>query len=93
MTTPTAQVLTEVLREREEPHCKGKYEAVTFSEIEACVLLQRFFNFASVGSLTFAKFLNDLGEVAASDGCASKSAFARTERQKLSLHLHQFRPG
>ena len=27
------------------------------------------------------RFLNDLGEVAASDGCASKSAFVRTVRQ------------
>ena len=33
------------------------------------------------------RFLNDLGEVAASDGCASKSAFMRTVRQELSCAL------
>ena len=33
------------------------------------------------------RFLNDLGEVAASDGCASKSAFVRTVRQELSCAL------
>ena len=33
------------------------------------------------------RFLNDLGEVAASDGCPSKSAFVRTVRQELSSAL------
>ena len=34
-----------------------------------------------------ARFLNDLGEVAASDGCTSKSAKVRTEQQELSCAL------
>ena len=33
------------------------------------------------------RFLNALGDVAASDGCASKSAFVRTVRQELSCVL------
>jgi hypothetical protein len=34
-----------------------------------------------------ARFLNDLGDVAAADGCASKEAFVRTVRQELSCAL------